>query len=153
MSKLDQNAPDREAVLADLGACVEYDIQGKRRDFQEIHGRITSYILEYLAKHKAAPSDYSIAHELSLNRKTVAAHRKYLRFDLQLPELKELTPIILRGFALRTAVSGKAADVKFWMQLVEGWAETVQVNHGGEIVVELPEELKELWDATGQDSD
>lgn len=153
MSKLDQNTQDHEAVLAEVESCVEYDVQGKRRDFREIHGRITSYILEYLAKHKSAPSDYTIAEELSLNRKTVAAHRKYLRFDLQLPELKELTPIILRGFALRTAAAGKAADVKFWMQLVEGWAETVQVNHGGEIIVELPEELKELWDATSQNLD
>lgn len=106
--------------------------------YKKYHHMIEGFIINYISEYNRFPLNKEIADGLKISLSTVARHKEEIAIGNYLPELKKLTPGIIRGLGDK-ASKGNASEVKLWLQYVEGWGEDKDKTSGMKIDVTLPE--------------
>ena len=107
----------------------------QRIDFEFNQAKIQEAFIKFFSKKKRRPTISELAEYSGLSEKTIFRHLKKLGIQEFLDTYKVLTDNVIMSLYNSTK-DGKAAEVKLWMQIVEGWKETTGVKHSGEIKVE-----------------
>lgn len=98
------------------------DIQNPSRNFawNSNHALIRDAYISILQEKKRRPTAQEVADRTTLNITTVYGHLNAMKFDPQEPEFRLLTSDVLLSLYRSCVKYGKAAEVKLWMQIVEG---------------------------------
>ena len=107
----------------------------KRIDFETNQALITESYVSFLKEKNRRPSYAELSKMTNLSKKTIGRHFKILNIEECIKDLKLLTPNVLLSLYEKTK-EGKAAEIKLWMQIIEGWKESQNVSHEGKIQFE-----------------
>jgi len=114
-----------------------------RQDWENNHWLIYDAYLQEFKQTQKPPTQTRLAELTGLNRQTIANHLRDTTLPDLIPSVKMRTMRVLHGLAKR-AEQGFASEVKLWMQIVEGWRETMGIEHSGEIgITEARQKLQE----------
>lgn len=108
------------------------DVQHPSRNFawNSNHALIRDAYISILAEKKRRPTAQEVAERTTLNITTVYGHLSSMKFDPQEPEFRLLTSDVLLALYRSCVKYGKAAEVKLWMQIVEGMKFTEDEGNG-----------------------
>ena len=109
--------------------------KNKKKDYENNQGIIAAAFISFMKVNERKPSYRELAKLTKLSLKTISRHIQDLNFNDYVSDLKVLTPNVLMALYKR-AKDGKAAEVRLWMMIVEGWKELSNVQHEGRIQIE-----------------
>lgn len=97
--------------------------------------RVMEAYMRLLFERKKRPTHQQLAEDTGLSERTISRHLQKLRFEKNLQEVyKQKTDEVIQAL-LESAKKGKAAEVKLWLQFIEQWSESTNINHSGEVQV------------------
>ena len=102
---------------------------------------IEGFIINFIHEFNRFPLNKEIADGLKISVSTVNRHKEEIEIGNYIPELKKLTPGIIRGLGDK-ASKGNASEVKLWLQYVEGWGEEKEKKMPLKIDVKLPDSME-----------
>lgn len=123
--------------LAENGTVLEIvndemnDTEKKRADWETNQLLIQEAMVKLLKKKKRKPTTAELAEATGLGVRTIWRHVKSIKFEMQGDTWRTLTPEVMRSM-YKQAVAGRAFQQKMWFQIVEGWSEDINLNHGAQ---------------------
>jgi len=113
-----------------------------RADWEANHWRIYDAYINHFNEHKRPPTQTKLAEITGLDRSTIANHIKDSTLTDIIPSVRMRTMRVLNGLANR-AEKGYAAEVKLWMQIVEGWREVMGIDNIGQPITSINVTVRE----------
>jgi hypothetical protein len=109
----------------------------QRRDVEHNRGVVRDAYHKLLTQNKGRrPTIQELSKECRLHPSTIKDHIKSLDFaDLSQTSFRVLSDDVILSI-YRSAMAGKPAAQKLWMQIVEGWNEKTETKHSGEIALD-----------------
>lgn len=105
--------------------------KSQRADYEYNHVVITEAFKTILLRKKRKPTLRELAEETGFNVSTIDDHLKNLKFDPA--EFKALTGSIVSALSFQ-ALKGDPRSVKLYLQFVEGFRESQQLEHSGSLI-------------------
>lgn len=93
------------------------------------HMLIENAYWEYLNKNNKIPSFQKIADMTGLSRITVDKHLRGATLDMLKPYFKPMTTRVIKKLGLTAEETGRAAETKLYLQVIEGFTETSKTEH------------------------
>jgi len=114
----------------------------KRKDVETNRLLVEDAFVTIYEEKNRRPSHKELAIKTHLSEKTIMRHLQMMDQPEWIKDLRVFTPKILLSLYER-AKEGRAPEVKLWFQLVEGFRESHDVKHEGNILVEKIEYVYE----------
>ena len=89
--------------------------------------KVRAAIWEIVRENKRAPTNTEIQKKTGFSLTTIKKHLKEINFQPNQSPLRALTPDVIMSIA-KSAMKGSAASQKLWLQVMEGWSETINAN-------------------------
>jgi len=102
-----------------------------RRDWEHNQVMIQEAFIKLLKKKKRKPTGVELAEETGLGTTTIDRHIKKMKFEMQSDTWRSLTPAVIASI-FKGATRGGVFAQKLWLQVVEGWSEDINLNHGAQ---------------------
>ena len=115
---------------------------GDRADYEFNHVLITDAFAKILLRTKRKPTLRELAEETGLHINTIDYHLKNLKFDPA--NFKAVTDKVVSALSFQ-AMKGEPRSVKLYLQFVEGFRESQQLEHSGSLIerITFVEDLQE----------
>jgi len=104
----------------------------QRIDWFNNQALIQSAYVNLIIKLKRCPTVLEISEEVNLSITTINAHIAKMKFEPLQSPMRSLTPDVIASI-YTAARKGQSASQKLWMQLMEGWSESTNMNITGSI--------------------
>jgi len=83
---------------------------------------------------KRCPTVLEVSKKTDLSISAIRNHVKEMKFEPQQSPLRSLTPDVIASI-YNSCRKGSAQSQKLWMQIMEGWKESSNVNLGGGVTI------------------
>jgi len=103
----------------------------KRSDWEFNQVTIQDAFVKLLKKKKRKPTAAELSEHTGLSVSTIDRHVKQMKFEMQSDTWRTLTPTVIHAIH-KGAVRGGVFAQKLWLQVVEGWSEDINLNHGAQ---------------------
>ena len=113
-------------------------------DWEKYDLIIEQAFFELLNETKKIPTQAAIAKRAGVSRLTVQTHMKEKNLSQLLPKFKMFTAQVLKSLSLNAIESGKAPEIKLFMQLVESWKESWKESNETKIILDKEQLKKDL---------
>jgi len=113
--KVDENVPKEDRI-----------------DWLRNQAIIQNAYIELIQQLHRCPTNLEVSEKVNLSIHTIKNHVKELKFEPLQSPLRSLTPDVIASI-YNSARKGLPASQKLWMQIMEGWKESSNVNLSGSI--------------------
>lgn len=107
---------------------------GDRTDYEFNHTLITDAFAKILLRTKRKPMLRELAEETGLHINTIDYHLKNLKFEPA--NFKAVTDKVVSALSFQ-AMKGEPRSVKLYLQFVEGFRESQQLEHSGSLIEKI----------------
>ncbi|HYX08431.1 MAG TPA: hypothetical protein VE912_17000 [Bacteroidales bacterium] len=101
----------------------------KRKDFEFNNVLVRNAFLEIFNETGRKPKLVELADKTGLHFETIRSHVNELQFTPQSDTMRVLTPDVIASLA-RQCIGGDVRAIKLWMQILEGWKESSEIDLG-----------------------
>lgn len=108
----------------------------RRIDWEINHAKIKAVMHDMLKEMKTMPTTVQVAERVGCSPDTVANHIQQMKFEPPKHLARTMTDDVIAAIH-RSAIGGNSQAQKLWMQLLEGWRETLEYNHTVNTVSDL----------------
>jgi len=95
--------------------------------WQKNQALIQDAYIRLIKNLRRCPTQLEVCSEVNLSMKAVENHVKELKFEPLKDLMRTLTPDVVMAIA-NSAMKGSSASQKLWMQIMEGWTESHNID-------------------------